>query len=374
MAGATLRRVPAKTRLAYFVTPHGFGHAARTAAIVEALGRRFPHCEVDLWTSIPIWFFEESLTVPFRHHELNCDVGLIQNSPVEEDLPASLAALEAFWSAADKFRIREVAETVAASGAVCVLCDIAPFGLDVAQAAGLPSVLVENFTWDWIYEPLAAAEPGFAHWAETMSAKFAQADLHLQLEPACRPAAGAVRVPRVARSPHQSREQVSARLGIPRADALVLVSLGGVEHRLASFALLTACRGATFVHPGATREERWEGNLRLLPHHSPIHHPDLVAAADLVVGKLGYSTVAEAVAAGTRMLYVPRPGFRESEVLASYVHERIPAEPMTMADLESGEWVKRVPGMLSRPRPPADPQDGAGRVADRIAEWWRLRG
>ena len=360
-------------RIAWFVTPHGFGHAARTAAIVEELGRRLPQVEVELWTSVPEWFFAESLTVACRRRELACDVGLIQRSPVEEDLPASLAALARFWSAADGGRIAEIAVAVAASGAACVVADIAPFGLAVARAAGLPGVLVENFTWDWIYEALAAAEPRFAPWAARLRSRSADPDLHLQLEPCCRPEAGAVPVPPVARAPRRSRAEIRARLAVPPGDAVVLVSFGGVEHRLANLAPLARHAGATFVIPGGSPEERWEGNLRLLPHHSPVHHPDLVAAADVVVGKLGYSTVAEAMAARSRMLFVPRPGFRESAVLEEYVLRRLPAAAMTLAELESAAWVERLPGVLARPRPPAEPLRGAEIAAQRIAAWWEAR-
>mgnify|MGYP003414460529 CR=1 FL=1 len=119
---------------------------------------------------------------------------------MEEDLPASLRALAEFWSAAERFRIREVASAVRASGASCVVADIAPFGLEVARAAGLPAVLIENFTWDWIYEPLAAIEPRISDWAERMAVMFARPDLHLQLEPCCRPNVGALAVPPVARA------------------------------------------------------------------------------------------------------------------------------------------------------------------------------
>jgi len=370
--------VKQRLRFAWFVTPHGFGHAARTAAIVEALASRLPELEVELWTSVPRWFFAESLTVGYRYRELACDVGLVQRSPVEEDLPASLAALAGFWRAADEGRISEVAAAVAASGATCVVADIAPFGLAVARAAGLPSVLVENFTWDWIYEPLAASEPGFAEWVErlrgTSGDTAGETALHLQLEPCCRPAAGARAVPPVARAPRQSREEILARLAIPPTDAVVLVSLGGVEHRLASLGPLAGVPGTTFVIPGASAEERREGNLRLLPHHSPVHHPDLVAAADAVVGKLGYSTVAEVVSAGCRVLYVPRPGFRESAVLERYVGERLPAVAISFAELESGGWVGRLPPLLDRPRPPALATRGAAVAADLIAGWWEAGG
>ncbi|MEO7794853.1 MAG: hypothetical protein ABIV06_08775 [Thermoanaerobaculia bacterium] len=363
-----------KTRFAWFVTPHGFGHAARSAAIVEALGRCLPEVEVELWTSVPRWFFAESLSVPFRHRELVCDVGLVQTSPVAEDLPASLAALAAFWRAAEQGRTGEVAAELTQAGVACVIADIAPFGLDVARAAALPSVLIENFTWDWIYEPLAAIEPRWADWSERLGRKFASADLHLQLEPCCLPARDAQTVPPVARVPRARSSETRGRLGIPAGDAFVLMSFGGVESQLTTLEPLARFAGATFVIPGASADERREGNLRLLPHRTPIYHPDLLAAADVVVGKLGYSTVAETVAAGGRMLYVPRPGFRESAVLARYVEARLPTEAMTLAELASGEWVARLPELLARPRPKARVSVGAAVAAAQIARWWAEHG
>lgn len=356
-------------RVAWFVSPHGFGHAARTAAAAEALATRLPGLELDLWTTVPEWFFRESLTVSFRYRALACDVGLVQRSPVEEDLEATVAGLERWWSRCEQLHLREVAGALVAERCDLVVCDIAPFGLVAAREAGVRSVLLENFTWDWIYEPLVAAEPGLAAWVERFRAWFALADLRIQMEPVCAPApgAGAVVVPPVARSPRSGRLAVRQRLGVEPGQSMVLVSLGGVEHRLDRLAPLRARRRAVFVLPGAADAERWEGNLRLLPHRSPVQHPDLVAAADLAAGKLGYSTVAEAVAAGTPLLYVPRPGFRESAVLERYVGERLPAAAIGWEELESGEWVEKLSDLLAAPRPAARRSEGAGRVADTIA-------
>ena len=355
-------------RIACFVTPHGFGHAARASALLAALAERLPGLEIEIWTTVPRWFFEDSLVFPFLYRELTCDVGLVQRSPVEEDLPATVAALERFWHAdTEKARTREVAEELVARGTRLVLGDIAPFGLVAAREAGVPSVLVENFTWDWIYEPLVEGEPLLAPWVPFLRDRFALADLHLQLEPVCAFAPGSLRIPPIARAPRQSREAVRERLEIPTGEALVLVTLGGVEHRLEIVAPLFETNGAVFVLPGASEREEKRENLRLLPHHSPIYHPDLVAAADLVMGKLGYSTVAEAVAAGTGMLYVPRPGFRESAVLEAYVRERLPAAAISHSDLATGRWVGRVPELLERPRPARSPAAGAAIAAEAIA-------
>jgi len=360
-------------RVAWFVSPHGFGHAARTVAVAEALATRLPGLELDLWTTVPEWFFRESLSASFRYRPLACDVGLVQRSPVEEDLAATVTGLERWWTAVEKLHLREVVGALVSERCDLVVCDIAPFGLVAAREAGVRSVLLENFTWDWIYEPLVAAEPALEPWVERFRSWFALADLRIQMEPACAPApgagAGAVVVPPVARSSRSGRLAVRQRLGLEPGRAMVLVSLGGVEHRLDRLAPLRARPEEVFVLPGAADRERWEGNLRLLPHRSPIHHPDLVAAADLAAGKLGYSTVAEAVAAGTPLLYVPRPGFRESAVLERYVAERLPAAAIEWEELASGAWVEKLGGPLAAPRPPARRSEGAGRVADAITTW-----
>ena len=48
-------------RIAYFVTPHGFGHAARAAAVMVALQEIDPAIQFDIFTQVPRWFFQDSL-------------------------------------------------------------------------------------------------------------------------------------------------------------------------------------------------------------------------------------------------------------------------------------------------------------------------
>lgn len=61
-------------------------------------------------------------------------------------------------------------------------------------------------------------------------------------------------------------------------------------------------------HRRWSREDEFTENLRFLAHDAPWYFPDLVAA-DLVVGKTGYSTVAEAFQGQTAYGYVQRPDF-----------------------------------------------------------------
>lgn len=355
-------------RLVVFVTPHGFGHAARVSAVAAALARRRPGLELEIRTTVPEWFFATSLDAPFAWVGEPCDVGLVQATPVTEDLPATVAALERLWGRdGPGERSGELGAHLRAAGAAAVLCDISPLGLAAARAAGVPAILLESFTWDWIYEGYVGAEPRLAAWVERLRPLSEGADLRIQAEPCCRAARGALAVAPIARRPRASRSAIRARLGIEGERPLVLVSFGGIETRLESTARWAALPEVDFVVPGGADRERREGNRILLPHRTPVPHPDLVAAADVVVGKLGYSTVAEAFAAGTRVAYLPRPAWRESPVLERFVRDRLPALALDPAEFASGAWVARLPELLDRPRPAPGDASGAEQAAEAIA-------
>ena len=337
--------------------------------MLAALHAARPEVGVTLWTSVPRWFFEESLGFAFDYREIACDVGLVQKNAVEEDLLATLDRLEAFWAEAGgkSFQKSKQAEALLESGADAVLCDISPLGLLLAREAGLPSILLENFTWDWIYEGLIPFEPRFAPWIGRLRGHFALAGLRLQATPVCSPAAKAITVPPIARRPRSTPAAVRERLGIGPASAMVLVSFGGVEGVLADPRSWRIPEGVEIVVPGGAEHEERLGRLVLLPHHTPLFHPDLVAAADLVAGKLGYSTVAEVVAAGGRFLHLSRPGFRENAVLEKFVHGRLPATEITIDALRSGSWLESARALLAVPRGAGGAADGAGRAAAAIA-------
>ena len=127
-------------------------------------------------------------------------------------------------------------------------------------------------------------------------------------------------------------------------------------------------RGVEFILAGAARRRRRVGNVLLLPHHSGLYHPDLVAAADAVVGKIGYSTVAETCRSRVPYGFVPRAGFRESAVLARWLIDRGRGLRIDPAAFASGEWVRRIPDLLDLGRPPERFPDGARQAARLIVE------
>jgi len=81
-------------RVAYIVSPHGFGHAARACAVMAEVRRQCPAAHFEVFTEVPKWFFSESLPNCFSYHPCASDVGLVQSSPLIEDLEATCDLLD----------------------------------------------------------------------------------------------------------------------------------------------------------------------------------------------------------------------------------------------------------------------------------------
>ena len=80
-------------RIAYFVSEHGFGHAARASAIIEKLliTGKF---QFYIFSQVPKWFFENSYPGILNYKPVRADIGLIQSDPFHEDLGKTIDHLE----------------------------------------------------------------------------------------------------------------------------------------------------------------------------------------------------------------------------------------------------------------------------------------
>ncbi len=152
---------------------------------------------------------------------------------------------------------------------------------------------------------------------------------------------------------------------------MVLVTMGGILTEYPFLEKLASSTDMRFLIPGGTglaadgsAGYQQRGSLVLIPHHSSFFHPDLVQASDAVVGKLGYSTLAEAYSAGLPFAYIPRTGFRESEEMSQYARAAMDAVELPEARFFDGAWLDLLPALLARPRrQPAGPK-GADQITD----------
>lgn len=356
-------------RIAAFITPHGFGHTTRAIAVLESLQQRYPELVLQIFTTVPEYLFKQSLT-NYRLHPVVTDVGLVQHDALHTDIPATLSALKRFC-AFPPDQVNQLAKQV--KNCNCILCDISPLGIIVARAAGVPSLLVENFTWDWIYQPHIAEHPEFSDYASRFADIYDQATLHIQAKPICNPKKTATWCSPVCRKQRSTRQKIRDDLKVGNRK-LVLISLGGLGFTLPHWQQLSSFSDCLFIFAGQPERKTISDNCQTLTHDSEFYHPDLIGAADLVVFKSGYSTVAECYQAGTPTACITRPDFLESSILGDFVTTKLGGVTLDEQTFISGKWLNQLPELLTGPKsqlPRLAIKNGADQIADIVQHRFR---
>lgn len=332
---------------------------------MTALRRAAPAIEFEIFTTVPRWFFQDTLGEGFEYREFSSDVGLVQNSPFSENIPATIEQL-IIAKETSHSQIKWAADRLKTDHASLIICDISSIGIQAAKAAALPAVLVENFTWDYIYAGYTDGNPALMEFIPAFGQVYDWADLHIQAVPVCRGDAGSIQVNPISRQPLSVRNEVRDQLGVGTADRMILVTMGGIEKRYDALESLKTLKNIVFVIPGSSHTFERADNLILLPHRSRFYHPDLVAASDAVIGKLGYSTLAEAYQAGVPYAYIPRESFPETPTMAEFARREMAAIEMPLDDFISGKWNDLPARLLAVPKVNRTGQNGADQAAEGI--------
>jgi L-arabinokinase len=359
----------AGARLIFYVSGHGFGHATRACAVIAALRARARSAlDIRVRSEAPEWIFTE------RDPELCCtaarvDAGMLQPNGLDLDLPGTLAAHEEFIAAWDAAVARE-AGAIAELGASLVVGDIPPLAFAAARRAGVPGIGVANFSWDWILEGYAEAEPRWRPIVARYRQAYGEAQALFRLPfhgdlSAFHPI---VDVPLLVNRSARTRRECRRSLGLADGDRrrLVLVSFGGFGSGPVGGALDEDLSGYVFAGFGP-RPAGFRGEWIALSRPSPIRHEDLVQACDATLGKPGYGTVAEAIAHSTRLLYLPRTNFREIPVLERGLARYGCARSMPRDEFARGRWRPHLDALFAMPEArEALPAHGAQVIADAL--------
>ncbi|HVB39196.1 MAG TPA: hypothetical protein VND92_11685, partial [Vicinamibacterales bacterium] len=140
--------------LVFYVSCHGFGHASRDIEVINAIRARRPDLRIVVRTTVDRWLFDASVYGAFAYDEVECDTGVVQIDSLRLDEAETVRRATAFYETLDA-RAAAEGRALRALHASLVVGDIPPLACAAAEAAGLPAVLLGNFTWDWIYEGYA---------------------------------------------------------------------------------------------------------------------------------------------------------------------------------------------------------------------------
>lgn len=351
---------------AYYVTGHGFGHATRVVEVVRHLVAA-GH-EVHVVTGAPDFVFTSEIRSPNLHIRKDVlDCGAVQADALTVD---RLASLEKYSETAvvprDSILAAEV-QWLHSIKADLVVSDVVPVACRAAADAGIRSVCVTNFSWDFIYAEYVM-EAGKHHRSTVwqIAEDYSHCEFLLRLPGYCPMPAfrDVIDVPLVVRRVHKSRLEVRKELGIGDDVKLVIFNFGGQP---AGWNLKKESlpEGWMCLVCGASEKQELPPNFIRLAKDA--YTPDLMAASDCMLGKIGYGTVSEALAYKLPFVFVRRDYFNEEPFLRNMLEYYQGGVEMIRRDFLTGHWTPYLERALTL-SPCYDGALNGGEVAARILQ------
>ncbi|PUZ59232.1 hypothetical protein GQ55_4G024000 [Panicum hallii var. hallii] len=335
--GADRSPPPRPLVFAFYLTGHGFGHATRAIEVVRHLVAA-GH-EVHVATAVPEFVFTAEVRSPrLRIRRVLLDCGAVQADALTVD---PLATLEKYREAAVVPResiLRAESEWLSSIKADLVVSDVVPVVCRVAADMGVRSVCIGNFSWDFIYAEYIM-EAGYHHRSTVwqISEDYAHCDILLRLPgygpmPAFR---NVIDVPLIVRGLRKSRSEVRKELGLEENAKVLVFNFGGQpagwklkQEWLPDGWICLVC--------GASDSQDVPPNFIKLAKDA--YTPDVIAASDCMLGKIGYGAASEVLAYKLPLVFVRRDYFNEEPFLRNLLEHYQNSIEMIRSDFLAGHW------------------------------------
>jgi L-arabinokinase len=362
--------------IVFYISGHGFGHASRSIEVINAILAQRPETRVGVRTSAPRWLFDLTVKGKVTYSTLECDTGVVQVDALTLDEADSIRRAASFHS---DLVTRAASETRALRelGAGIIVGDIPPLAFAVGASAGIPSIGLGNFTWDWIYAdyPRVRLAPSLL---PAIRGAYSKASMALRL-----PMSGGFEsfsnvrdVPFVARHASRSRDEVCKLLKLPSDKPIILSSFGGVGlsgldteviSKFKKYTVITAVTAplgrAQKNAPAAERKGSFITINEEAMYGIGLRYEDLVGAAEAVVTKPGYGIVSECIANDAAILYTPRGHFPEYDVIVEEMPKYLRSAQISHDDLFAGKWESHLDKLLTQPKLKKKPETNGAAVA-----------
>jgi hypothetical protein len=351
--------------IAYYITPHGFGHAVRSLEVIRCLLANDNEFRVTVVSDIPEFLVRQCVgkSLPFRKRRL--DIGLVQKDSVRFDLEATKRALNLLYQNHGTLVEEEISffKEEAIQG---IVSDIAFLPFYAASRHTIPGIGLSNFTWDWIYQSYARFDPSWEPLIGWIREGYGRCNLFLQLpmHGDCASCPNIRDVPLVARKAQRKPSETLELLQCDPRKRHYLISFTDLDLEDGALRRLEEINDAVFFfkHPLTLRF----ANGRSLDSFD-LSYPDIVAAVDGVITKPGYGIVSDCLAHGAPIAYSDRGSFPEYDVLVRDIKRHLTNVYLPSQDLYSGSWQGALQEITRLPRRhPAIRDDGAAVCAELI--------
>lgn len=351
--------------IAYYISAHGFGHAARQQAVINEIVKH--GIQVHVRSAAPQKFFRNATT----YHHQAYDVGMKQHDALHFDVDASLKAMADFIAAQDALIEDELA-FIQANDIQLIVSDMPPVAIEIAAQANIPSVAITHFTWDWVYDYYTDDYPQYHHVVDAIRESYSKTTLALQIQhplphkfdmfPQVEP------IPMLHNPTTQTPQAIRAMLDVPEGYKLGLVSMGGHTWSGINIEALKAYQDWIFCITPSTWEQVKDTpeRFRLIPQEAS-DYQNFIAAADVLVGKAGGSTISEIIAHRTPMIYTTQNNWHEAALLDETLKQVAASHYIPVEDFMAGAWLNELEPFMTIPHQWAEiPINGAEIAARKI--------
>ncbi len=318
------------------ISTHGFGHAARQAAVLNEISRLKPDWRIVISTAVDEEFIRLSMKdFDFEYRKIRWDVGVVQSNALTVDIPSTISHLDLLnKELPDKIKL-ESKWVRSQKEEVVFISDIPPSAVELASSIKCPIILMGNFGWDDIYTKLGE---GFCGFVEKIQAEYKRSDLLLRLPfslemnwdlPECN-------VGLTASKPRPLPDELKNKLNTHKHQ-IISVGFGGLGFNL-NIDCFKKWPDQLFIIPGCKNQTDFSGvkNVLFLPKSCRIL--DVLPYCSRHLGKPGYSSFCEAIIQDVGMHVVERNSFPESNALINGLMRYGNYRLLSLDSLENGMW------------------------------------
>ncbi len=301
-----------KKIICVYISDYGYGHATRQVGLIRELLLRDKkkHLTILIKASHTYQFLKDSFSDEHQVQVFNQanSCGVILDKKLQVDLVKTKQLVHDLLKSFSS-RVLEEKLFLEQNGVNIVVSDIVAEAIAAAKECEIKSIAVTNFTWYDIYHALY---PDMEQ-LDVLKQAYSSADLLIELgfNTALDYFENKISHPYLARKPRVSKTMMKKKLGISHQDFIVYLSLGKADAGVAIPAQFFLSKKIKFLVSSNIVSQG--SNIIQIPA-GETESQNYLQLADVVIGKFGYSTFAEALLNGIPILFFNREGFLEDEV------------------------------------------------------------
>jgi len=330
--------------ICYYISDHGYGHASRSIAVIRRILNSFDFDEIKIYikTHYPFNFVRRSLSQNnVKVVKTKNDFGVVfkENSVVVDKDKTRNMLNE--WLVSWHSYIQKEKEFCKSHEIDLILSDVTPQPLIAAEEMGIPSVIISNFTWYYIFFNLFGKIGATERIKEAYQC--AEIGLVLPFNENMDYIKNKKEISLVAREITVDRSSLRRKYRISDDESLVYIGIG-IPFSPSFLSNFKEINNSNVKFLFSSHIGLSFRNMVKIPINET-ESQNYLAMCDLIVSKIGYSTVSEAIRAKIPMALFKRRGWEEDELIGSKIEEMGIGRIISEKSLFKGDWMYELEGL-----------------------------